>query len=156
MQRTRRRGVPPGLPLEHAGRARSRLCRGAALLLAGLGIALAAGCGGGDAGDDGATVDPADLAAQIEAGDAPFVLDVRSPEEFAAGHVPGAVNIPHTELPARLDELEPRRGEEIVVMCERGGRAHKAETMLTNAGFENVRDLAGHMSGWRERNLPVE
>ena len=54
----------------------------------------------------GATVlAPMELAARLEAGTAPVLLDVRSPEEFAAGHIPGAINIPYDEIPARLAEI---------------------------------------------------
>ena len=85
--------------------------------------------------------------------DAPLVLDVRSPEEFASGHVPGARNVAYDEVATRLAELGPAR--EVVVYCERGPRAAKAAAVLASAGFE-VRHLTGDMSGWREQGLPVE
>jgi phage shock protein E len=99
---------------------------------------------------------PAELAERIEAGDAPLVLDVRTPEEFAGGHVPGAVNIPYDQLAGRLGELDVDRSEEIVVHCESGRRASQAETVLEEAGFSDVRDLTGHMSAWREGGYPLE
>jgi rhodanese-related sulfurtransferase len=117
-----------------------------------LAAALALACGGG-----GAPAVP-DVSAQEVLGfagraDAPLVLDVRSPEEFAGGHVPGARNVEYDEVAARLAELGPP--SEVVVYCERGGRAAKAAEVLTGAGFE-VRHLAGDMQGWREQALPVE
>lgn len=97
------------------------------------------------------------LAARLAAGEAPLVLDVRTPEEFAAGRVPGAVNIPHTELSTRLGELGPEaRQREVVVYCESGGRAGMAKAALREAGFSNVRSLEGDMRAWRREQRPCE
>ena len=101
-------------------------------------------------------ITPVELAERIESGDAPIVLDVRTPEEYAAGHVPGARNIPHSELAARLAELDLPKSSEIVVHCESGRRASQAELVLVEAGFTRVRDLSGHMAAWREGGYPVE
>jgi len=87
---------------------------------------------------------------------APLVLDVRTPEEFASGHVPGARNIPIDELAARTGELAAQREQEVVVYCERGPRAARGAETLVTAGFTDVKLLAGHMSGWRSAGLPVE
>lgn len=97
-----------------------------------------------------------DLAKRINSGTAPVVLDVRSPAEYASGHIPGAINIPHTELAARLSEIPTAKSGEIVVHCQGGGRAATAESILVSAGYTGVRDLQGHMSGWVQRGLPVE
>jgi phage shock protein E len=121
-----------------------------AVILAG---AVAAAC---SAESVPSRMSPEELAARIEAGDAPTVLDVRTPEEFAAGHLPGAINIPHDELAGRLDELDFARDSEVVVHCERGGRASAAEAVLVEAGFSDVRDLDGHMRAWREGGYPIE
>lgn len=113
-------------------------------------------CGEAPAPDSAVpAIAPEQLAAQLESGKAPLVLDVRTPEEFASGHIPDAINIAHDELPARLAELAAARGETLIVTCERGGRAGMAEAALLEAGFENVYDLSGHMSGWREAGLPL-
>jgi rhodanese-related sulfurtransferase len=85
-----------------------------------------------------------------------IVLDVRTPEEFASGHVPGAQNVPIDELASRTGELEAQREREVVVYCERGPRARKAADALVAAGFTDVKLLAGHMSGWRDTGLPTE
>jgi rhodanese-related sulfurtransferase len=98
-----------------------------------------------------------ELAARIAAGDAPLVLDVRSREEFAAGRVPQALNIPHAELGSRLGELgveDPDR--EIVVYCESGRRAELAASTLRHAGFREVRHLEGDMRAWRVGERPCE
>jgi len=70
--------------------------------------------------------------------------------------VPGAVNIPHTELTARLGDIEAARESGVVVYCESGRRAAAAADVLRDAGFEDVRHLEGDMSGWRAAGLPVE
>jgi phage shock protein E len=115
-------------------------------------LALALSCSGGG---DGARADisPETLLASAGQAGAPLVLDVRSPEEFASGHVPGAWNVEYDEVAARLGELGPAR--EVVVYCERGGRAAKAEEVLREAGFA-VRHLTGDMSGWRAAGHPIE
>jgi len=123
---------------------------GCALLIA----VQACSSGGQSTGTEAVSAD--ELAAAIAAGEAPFVLDVRTEDEFAAGHIPGAVNVPHDQLAGRLDELPSDRSAEVVVHCQSGRRAIAAETILTNAGFTNVRDLSGHMAGWREGDHPVE
>jgi rhodanese-related sulfurtransferase len=86
------------------------------------------------------------------AADAPLVLDVRSAEEYASGHVPGARNLSHDQVAARLAELGPAR--EVVVYCESGRRADLAADVLRDAGF-TVRHLVGDMAEWRNP-LPIE
>lgn len=83
------------------------------------------------------------------------VLDVRPPDEFATGHLPGAVNIPLGELEARLGELDP--GREIVAYC-RGPwcvLSFEAVAALRGRGF-NVRRLEDGLPEWRACGLPVE
>lgn len=84
------------------------------------------------------------------------VLDVRTTEEFASGHVPGAINISHDELASRLVELEGGTDRPVVVYCERGGRAGKAAMILLESGFSDVRHLTGDMSEWRAKERPIE
>lgn len=113
---------------------------------------LAAGCGAesGASGD----VAPDEVLALSQQG--ALVLDVRTPEEYATGHVPGAVNVPHDELASRIGEIEARRGAPVVVYCEKGPRASKATAALAGAGFSSVRSLAGHMSAYRASGLPLQ
>jgi phage shock protein E len=103
----------------------------------------------------GADMAPEELVGRL-GGESPVVLiDVRTPEEYAAGHIPGAVNIPYDMLPTRLHELEGHQGDEVVVYCRTGRRAKIAETVLTEAGFLNVRDLEGHMVAWTAADYPL-
>ncbi|MBI3784224.1 MAG: rhodanese-like domain-containing protein [Deltaproteobacteria bacterium] len=103
-----------------------------------------------------ASIAAADLAQRIRSGAAPVILDVRTPAEYSAGHIPGAINIPHSELATRLAEIPASKSAEIVVHCQAGGRAAKAESTLTQAGYTNVRDLQGHMGGWVQAGFPVD
>lgn len=84
--------------------------------------------------------------------DAPLILDVRTPEEFAAGHVPGAVNIPHDQVAARLDEIG--RDRWVLVYCRSGARAGAAEKVLAGAGIE-VRRMEGSWLRWQAEGRPV-
>ncbi len=110
----------------------------------------------------GELLSQSDLITKLEADPRPtqepnwLLLDVRSPQEFAEGHIPGAVNIDHRELAERLDELQRFREAEVIVYCERGVRANRAETILDEAGFMRIRHLEGDMSAWRDRELPME
>lgn len=90
----------------------------AAALVAAAALALS-GCGTGTSAEAGSDrIAPEALAAQLEEGAAPLVLDVRTPGEYADGHIPGAVNVHYTESEAWLaaDETDP--DSEVVVYCE--------------------------------------
>ena len=123
----------------------------AARFAAALGLAVGLACGGDS--NKIPEISPQQVLAFAGRADAPLVLDVRSPEEFAGGHVPGAVNLPHDQVRAHLAELSPQR--EVVVYCELGGRAAKAAEVLHAAGFE-VEHLTGDMKQWRQQGLPTE
>lgn len=74
------------------------------------------------------------------------LVDVRTPAEFAAGHIAGAINIPVQQLDTRMRELEPKAGA-VVLYCRSGQRSGNAARMLKSAGFAAVHDL-GPMSRW--------
>lgn len=78
------------------------------------------------------------------------LLDVRTPEEWAAGHISGATHIPLDELPARLAEVGPR----VVAMCKMGGRSAQATAYLINSG-KSVVNLDGGIEGWQASGRPV-
>ena len=89
-----------------------------------------------------------------EAGPEGFVLDVREPGEYAAGHLPGAVNLPQAELATRLDELPRNRA--ILCVCQSGRRSLAAAAFLLEVGFGEVASLAGGTAGWIAGRQPVE
>jgi rhodanese-related sulfurtransferase len=116
------------------------------------GFACAAPDSGGAAND----VTQAEVLELVAAPNGPLLLDVRTPAEYASGHVPGAVNIPHDEVATRLSELEPYRERGVVLYCQSGRRAGMATQALQQAGFESLRHLEGDMKGWKESGLPTE
>lgn len=79
-----------------------------------------------------------------------ILLDVRKPDEFARGHIEGAVNIPVDELRSRLDEID--RNQEVIEYCQVGLRGHVAERILTQHGFK-VKNLTG---GWKTFSTIIE
>jgi rhodanese-related sulfurtransferase len=99
-------------------------------------------------------VSPAVVAELRERADAPLLLDVRTPEEFAAGHVAGAVNIPHDQLAARLSEVEAADRPWVLVYCRSGRKATQAEAVLAKAGVE-VRQMEGSWLRWEAEGRPV-
>jgi rhodanese-related sulfurtransferase len=82
------------------------------------------------------------------------LLDVREPEEYAAGHVPGAVNLPQSELASRLDELQ--RQVPIYVVCQGGMRSRRAAQFLRQMDFTDVVNVAGGTSAWVQAGKAVE
>lgn len=80
-----------------------------------------------------------------------LVIDVRSAQEYADGHVPGAVNIPHGSIASHLDALRAVPGRQIVLYCESGRRAGMAAQTLQANGFDRLLQLEGHMQQWRLR-----
>ncbi|HWK72754.1 MAG TPA: rhodanese-like domain-containing protein [Povalibacter sp.] len=96
------------------------------------------------------------LLKRLDAKDASLiVLDVRTPEEFAQGHVPGAINIPYTHLPARISELPSAADKDIVVYCTVGVRAERAASRLKENGFKRLLHLDGDMDKWLEKKRPL-
>jgi phage shock protein E len=77
-----------------------------------------------------------------------LLLDVRTPDEFGAGHLEGAINVPVQVLSEKLTSLPAKKDQDIVVYCRSGARSSRASSMLKEAGFTKVHDLGG-MSNWR-------
>ena len=96
------------------------------------------------------------LLAQIEAGIAPTILDVRSQREFARGHVPGALHIPFWSVLTRMSEVATSPADPVVVYCGHGPRAYFAGAVLRASGFRRVMYLEGHMLKWRQAGLRQE
>ena len=115
---------------------------------------LALACEAADAGRP--MMSQGELLDLLDSDAAPVVLDVRTPDEFASGHIPGAVNVPLGELASRLPGLELAPAAELVVHCERGGRAERALLILEEAGFGSTRQLEGDMRAWRAAGLPCQ
>lgn len=82
-----------------------------------------------------------------------LILDVRTPQEWNQGHVPGATLIPLDELESRLSELP--QDEEIVVICRSGNRSATARDILLRAGFPAVTSVAGGFNDWTATGYEV-
>lgn len=98
------------------------------------------------------TVSVTDAAALRD--DGAFVLDVREPDEWAAGHIPGASLIPLGQLAGRLGEID--RDQPIVVVCRSGNRSASGRDILLDAGFPAVTSLEGGMTDWIQAGMATE
>jgi rhodanese-related sulfurtransferase len=106
-------------------------------------------------GGDTATT-AAELLERIDRGDTLRILDVRTESEFAAGRIPGAVNIPFTQVPLRIDDVPGTGDDELILYCGHGPRAYIAAAALHHGGRTRIVYLRGHWAGWRAAGLPVE
>ena len=88
--------------------------------------------------------------------DGPLLLDVRTAEEFAEGHVPGATNIAVDDLADHLADVEAYRERGVVIYCQVGRRATTAVETLEAAGFARVAQIDGSMDRWLAEGRPVE
>jgi rhodanese-related sulfurtransferase/glyoxylase-like metal-dependent hydrolase (beta-lactamase superfamily II) len=93
------------------------------------------------------------LAGQRTVPDAPIVVDVRSEKEWAAGHIPGSLNIPLNHLRERVNELPGSHN--VVVHCESGYRSAIAASLLAGLGRSDVIDLVGGFKAWVTSKLPI-
>lgn len=98
-------------------------------------------------------ITPEQLKARLDAGDRPFILDVREPHEYAIVNL-GAPLIPVAQIGQRLQEIPVRKDEEVVVHCKTGGRSQRAAQELKAAGYGNVKNLAGGITAWADRIDP--
>jgi len=101
------------------------------------------------------TVKPADLNVELTGTTIPFILDVRTVDEFKAGFITGAVNVNINEVPANLTQLPADKAAPIVVLCQSGHRGAIIMMYLQMMGYTNVRNLGGGMNGWMNAELPV-
>jgi len=96
---------------------------------------------------------PAELAAHLQAGHTPVLLDVREPWEWDLCHLPGAILIPMGELPAQLAKLDKQA--ETVVICHHGVRSFHAARYLETTGFNDVVNLSGGVAAWADEVDPA-
>jgi rhodanese-related sulfurtransferase len=91
------------------------------------------------------TIDVATLRSLLDE-EAPRILDVRTPAEFEAAHIPGAYNVPLDLLREHRDELARHIGEDVVLVCRSGARASQAEQALGQVGLPGLHVLDGGMN----------
>jgi rhodanese-related sulfurtransferase len=99
------------------------------------------------------SLNPLELDAKLKDPKRPLLLDVRQPEEFRSGHIPGAKLIPLGELSQRLKELP--KNKEIVCVCASGSRSRSATKMLIGEGY-NALNMNGGMMMWSRAGLAVK
>lgn len=99
-------------------------------------------------------VDVTTLKADLDRSAVPLLIDVRSPAEYATGHVPGAKNVPIDEIDGRLAELGTADAE-VYVICQSGGRSARASASLAGKGRHPV-NVTGGTAAWKAAGYPVE
>ena len=99
-----------------------------------------------------------ELRAKLDAGEEPVLVEALGPQYYEAEHLPGAINIPHTEVEALAPALLPDRDAQIVVYCSDGPCPNSgiASAKLTALGYTDVRDYHAGKAEWREAGLPLE
>lgn len=95
-------------------------------------------------------ITPAELKQRQAAGEHPFIIDVRETWENEEARIEGSQNIPLSLLPQKLEELDERREQEIIVHCKGGGRSASAKAYLTQQGFTQVRNLVGGFQAYQQ------
>ncbi len=98
----------------------------------------------------------ANQAVQLMNREKAMVVDVCSPEEFAAGHVAGAKNVPLGDLEAKLPGLVKNKTTPVILVCASGMRSRRAVAIAKKLGYDNSHSLTGGMGAWRSASLPVE
>lgn len=93
-------------------------------------------------------ISASELAAKLKSSDAPFLLDVREPEEHAIAALPDSKLIPLGQIGERAGELDAWKKKEIVVYCHHGIRSQHAIARLRSLGFTNLRNLSGGIDAW--------
>jgi rhodanese-related sulfurtransferase len=84
------------------------------------------------------------------------VVDVCETEEFAAGHVGGAKNVPVGQLEQRLPEVVKNKTVPLILVCATGARSNRALAVAKKLGYDKAQVLAGGLKAWKDANLPVE
>ena len=105
-------------------------------------------------------VDPAAVREQLLDGAPPpeaLVVDVRQDEEWAAGHIPGAVHVPKSHLESRIEGAAPDRAQRVILYCASGQRsAWAARTLIEDLGYEHVASMTGGFTLWKDRGYEVD
>lgn len=101
------------------------------------------------------TIESADLRALMNSAAPPRVIDVRTPGEFDAVHMPGAYNVPLDLLREHRDEIASHVDQDVVLVCRSGQRAAQAEETLRRAGLPNVHVLDGGIAAWEAQGFAV-
>ena len=100
-------------------------------------------------------IQPTEAAAELDAGDV-VLVDVREQHEFEERHIEGAIHVPRSYLESRIEQYVPDRSKRVILYCASGIRsALAAKTLEEDFGYEDVSSMAGGITLWRDRGLPV-
>ena len=102
----------------------------------------------------GKKITPQDLVSLTNQ-DAAKLIDLRSPNEFADGHITGSINIPYADIEDRLHEIKLQEGKSLVLICDSGSQSANAGEALNKSGYQNTVILSGGIGAWKLDNLPL-
>jgi rhodanese-related sulfurtransferase len=108
------------------------------------------------AGNAGAGSLNANEAVQLINREKAVVVDVCGADEFKAGHVAGAKNLPLDELESKLAGVVKNKATPVILVCASGARSKRAVAVAKKLGYENAHSLSGGLGAWRAASLPVE
>jgi rhodanese-related sulfurtransferase len=103
----------------------------------------------------GRQASPLQVTQMINRGKGTVVVDVRSADEYAGGHLRDAKHLPLADLSNRIGELDKTKVKTVIVVDQSGNRAAKAERQLKTAGFEDIYSLEGGIAAWTAAGLPL-
>ena len=106
-------------------------------------LPLLVGCNGGNHGNTYKQITPAEAKALMESREGYVILDVRTPEEFAEGHIEGVVLIPDYEIGEKAEGILTDKDQLILVYCRSGRRSKNAANELAALGYTNVQEFGG-------------
>ena len=106
-------------------------------------------------GSGGGRLDPA-TAVQLINRERAVVVDVSEPEEFAAGHIGGAKNVPVGELEKKLTATVKNKTLPVILVCATGARSNRALAAVKKLGYEQAQALGGGLKAWKDANLPIQ
>jgi rhodanese-related sulfurtransferase len=99
-------------------------------------------------------IEPAELEQRLAAPNPPLLIDVRSPTEYSAGHIAGAISIPAPTLNRHLDEI--RQAADPILYCNDTRLTRFSEQLLMRKRVQRFSHLAGGLNAWEAAGLPVE
>ncbi len=100
-------------------------------------------------------VSPAEVKAMLERNEPVVYLDVREPNEWNLGHIPGAVHLPRGNLESKLEGMVDR-SKKVVVYCARGNRSALAALTMKQMGYEDVASMSAGFAGWADAGGAVD
>ena len=102
----------------------------------------------------GKKITPQDLVSLTNQ-EAAKLIDLRSPNEFADGHITGSINIPYADIEDRLHEIKLQEVKSLVLICDSGSQSANAGEVLNKSGYQNTVILSGGIGAWKLDNLPL-